>query len=408
MVGLSLALLAGIAAAGPAVSATAPRPGGAAHAAVPVQRYLDLPLANADGEGAGGVHPALPSDARALREALEAVRAARLAPFRYRALLWQYWLVRAVDDAGIDLAGWAPARGVEPNRRTVVAAYTYYGTLFLNHPELRWAGMANMVGPSFAAGFMDLGTVPDLAQFLAGRIISQPPELRDRLPVEALDLAGAGTRLGDVQLSWFAERLLAMQKHIFMDQATMHAAYLYGGTAATDEMRSAGLIDRAAAASWHAVADGRPAGIDAAATQLLSREQNQIIADQWDRMRAHLGPVGGLVTYALTLAGSVSVPGARTPAQYAPLTVGAEPGVLSVRLTTPLPAFDIADRVRRWDYITADTLPACLRLLHERPAQARAVIASPMEARIARERLAARWPELTAHLLAGWGAQARA
>ncbi|MFD7713818.1 hypothetical protein [Streptomyces sp. NPDC059786] len=412
LAGLALAVLASTAQAVPAAAAP-PRSDGAVRAAEgvtdpgPVRRCLDLPLVNGDGERAGGVHPALPTDAGTLRAALDAVRAAHVAPSRYRALLWQYWLVRAADDAGIELTGWAPDRGVEANRRTVVAVYAYYGALFLRHPELRWAGMANLAGPSFAAGFMDLDMVPDLARLLAGRIAAQPPEARDRLPTEVRDLARDGTGLTDLELGWFAARLLAMQKHIFMDQAAMHAAYLYGGTAATDEMRSAGLIDAAAAASWHGIAGHRPQDVDAANTQLLSREQNQIIAGQWDRMRARLGPVGGLVTYAITLAGSVSVPGARTPAQYAPLTVATEPGVTSVRLITPLPAFNIADRARRWQYITGDTLPAYRRLLRERPAWTRTVVGSSLEDRIARERLAARWPELVTELVTGWRVEAR-
>jgi hypothetical protein len=75
--------------------------------------------------------------------------------------LRSYWLDRAFGEAGIDRAHWEPDRGVEVNRRTIERVYAYYGRLYLRHARLEWAGMANLIGPSFYAGFQDVGFLPD-------------------------------------------------------------------------------------------------------------------------------------------------------------------------------------------------------------------------------------------------------
>src|SRR5262249_10442966 len=125
---------------------------------------IDLPLTNADGERNGGINPDLPLNQAELKRLLDAARAAGLDPRRYAARLQQYWLVKAADDAGIDLAQWDPSRGVDGNMSNVLNVYKLYGKFFLDHPELQWAGMANMIGPSFAGGFMDLDSMKDFAR----------------------------------------------------------------------------------------------------------------------------------------------------------------------------------------------------------------------------------------------------
>jgi len=402
-IGLALALCAadvGISSADTA-SSRGERQWGAAENH-PVGKYLDLPLTNSEGELRGGVNPNLPTDLATLERALAFVRAKHISPARYAALLWQYWLVRSTIDAGIDLTSWAPTRGPEANKGTIFSVYTFYGKLFLTHPELQWAGMANMAGPSIAAGFFDLDAIPDVAALLAQKIDTLPPEVRAELPRELTDLARYGATLSPVDLQWFAAKLVAMQKHIFMDQASMHEAYLTGGITAIAEMHAAGLIDDSAVAAWQAIATGRSELIQEANTHLLSREQNQIIATQWNQMRHHHGPIGGMVTYAITLIGSVSIPGAKTPAQYSPLTISTHHTTPDLVLTTPLPSFNIADKTDRWTYITHDTLPAYQRILHDYPTTAQQIIASPIKDRVAHERLGARWPQLATQLVTGW------
>ncbi|KOV82037.1 hypothetical protein [Nocardia sp. NRRL S-836] len=296
--------------------------------------FLDLPLLNGNGEQRGGVHPDLPTDRVELERALDSARSRGLHPTRYQALLWQYWIVRAADDAGVRLADWDPQRTAEHNRPIIFAVYDFYARLYLAHPDtLRWMGFANIGAPAFAAGMLDLGTLPEFR--------------------------------------YFSTMLMSMQKHIFMDLGAMHAAYLGGGVAAVEEMRDAGIIDAATTAAW---AD--PAR---AVLAFSNREQNLVIPDQFDRMRARLLPPGEIVTYAMTVAGPMPVPGAKTPAQYRPLLCG------------PLPAFNYADRLARWDFLANDTVPAYERLS---PGAVRDIVTRPFADRVAEYRAAARLLDL--------------
>ncbi|SEQ43201.1 hypothetical protein SAMN05216188_10318 [Lentzea xinjiangensis] len=296
--------------------------------------YLDLPLVNSAGEERGGVHPDLPYDRASLEQALTAYRAQGVAPARFKALLWQYWIVRAAEDAGVRLADWDPQRGAEHNRPVIFAVYDFYAKLYLEHPgTLRWMGFANIGAPAFAAGMLDLGTVPELR--------------------------------------WFSSMLMSMQKHIFMDLGAMHAAYLHGGIAAVQEMRDAGIIDAETTAAW-----AEPAR---AVLEFSSREQNLVIAEQFDRMRSRLLPPGEVITYAITVAGPMPVPGGRTPAQYRPLFGG------------PLPAFNYADREARWDFLSNDTVPAYERLSAEAVHE---IVRRPFADRVAEYRARARLLDL--------------
>jgi hypothetical protein len=107
----------------------------------------------------------------------------------------------------------------------------------------------------------------------------------------------------------------------------------------------------------------------------------------------------------MTVVGEASIPGAGTFADYNPLSVSVEtPGIQgvdipftdvsidnplqgSVTVTTPLPDGNIADTGQRWDYITADTLPAYQELLRNDPDQVREILGSDVSDRIAEYRL---------------------
>ncbi|MFD5829244.1 hypothetical protein [Lentzea sp. NPDC060358] len=296
--------------------------------------YLDLPLVNGNGEERGGVHPDLPYDRAALEQALKSNRDKGISPVRFKALLWQYWIVRAADEAGVRLADWDPQGSADSNRSTIFGVYDFYAKLYLTHPEsLRWMGFANIGAPAFAAGMLDFGTVPELR--------------------------------------WFSSMLMSMQKHIFMDLGAMHAAYLHGGVQAVEELRDAGIIDPGTTAAWADPAQ--------AVLEFSSREQNLVIPDQFDRMRSRLLPPGEVVTYAITVAGPMPVPGGRTPARYRPLFGG------------PLPAFNYADREDRWDFLSNDTVPAYERL----PADSvRKIVTRPFADRVAEYRATARLLDL--------------
>ena len=71
----------------------------------------------------------------------------------YADFLSSYWNNQAMLDMGIDPASWDTSRGTEHNWETIKKVYDFYGQAYLSNPDLQWAGMANMIGPSFAGGF---------------------------------------------------------------------------------------------------------------------------------------------------------------------------------------------------------------------------------------------------------------
>ena len=346
-------------------------------------------------------------DVAGLQALLDEARRSGLPPAEYSGLLQDYWVARALRDAGIDPAAWNPSEGAEANRETILAVYAYYGRLYLDHPELQWAGMANLVGPSFAAGFFDIAEWRRLATAIA----DLPPHLRAALPRDAAKLG----ELTAEELRFYETALLEMQKNIFVDQGSMHAAYVHGGLAALEEMHAAGLIDRRTAEAWRKIETGRLTGdarlLREGNKQLLRREQFEIIGHDYDRMRNH-SPTGGAVTWAITLLGTPSIPGARGYAEVFPKVVEIEtlgphsigtprsingwriPGVsvdnplqVSVEIETPFPDGNISDRHQRWALIEKDTLLRYLELVEGDPERLRRLIESPLADRIEEQRL---------------------
>jgi hypothetical protein len=302
------------------------------------------------------------------------------------------WFHRALLRAGIEHESWRPGRGVDENRRVVEAVYSYYGELFLTYPYLQWAGMASMIGPAFYAGFRDLGLVPDAVR---AAVLSVFGRASRRL---------ARSAAGD--LGFYETTFLVMQKKIFEDQATMHEAYLAGGMPQVEEFYRARIIDLATLAAWQQIDAGRRDGDEAAVADgnrtLLFREQHDIIDRFYLQMLGHGGPGGSAFTYLLTLAGTPSVPGAHSyPEQY-PLTFAARLPRGEISARTPLANGNIAIFANRWQLIEDDTLPHYRTLIHDDPKQARAIVATPIRERMARYRLLARAPALTAAALTHW------
>ncbi len=368
--------------------------------------YLDLPAVNADGEFGGGLHPALPLSAPPLLAALEEARADGIAPARYGTLLHQYWLVVATDNAGIDLAGWEPYRGVAANAATFPQVYVNYFRIAAARPDFYWAGLAGLAGGSFASGFFDLGDIGgvlsvggihELGSAVADLLRVTPPELVAALPADIGGLATLGPRLSAADLAWYQTRLMIMQKHIFLDLVPMHEAYLAEGMAGIDEMRAAGVINEHIRTAWVGIDSGTDEGRADALARMADREQNEIIADQWDVTAAGRDGMGRVMTYVTTVGGKAAVPGTRAPGQYDPVTVRA--GGLGLRV--PLPGFNWADRETRWAYIVDDLLPRHLDLCRDQT-RALSVFREPFQAKLARGRMFARLPELITDLTTQW------
>ncbi len=315
--------------------------------------------------------------------------------------LRRYWLERAFAGAGIEASHWDPARGVDANRRTIERVYDYYGRLYERHARLQWAGMANLIGPSFYAGFLDIGIIPDAERRLIGslrRLIRA-----GRHGVEAL-LQRDRTRHESVNdgLGFFEITFLTMQRKIFEDQALMHEAYLGGGLEAIRALGSAGIIDEATGQAWEQIGGGDPARIQEGNRTLLYREQHDIIDCFYVTMRAYDPPQGKAFTYLLTLAGSPAVPGAKGYTAVFPLTLGAAMPGGAVTVRTPLADGNIAVFANRWALIEQDTLPAYQRFITADAGQARALIATPIGKRVGRFRLLRRLGIIEVALLTHW------
>jgi len=246
--------------------------------------------------------------------------------------------------AGIDPTTWDFNHGTEANWEIIKKVYDYYGRLYLKNPDLQWAGMANMIGPSFAGGFRDLAM---LRSILNSGI--QPPFIPN-------ELWASLKQFGDDELRFFETTLLGMQKEIFLDQGRQHEAFLAGGMKEIERLRASGAIDGETYAAWEEIASGDPQQVAEGNTFLLEREQKQIINDNYDDMRSH--PITGeAMTQMITLIGAASIPGAKT-----------FPEVFSEG--------NIADKDDRWALIEQDTLPVYRDLVTKHPERVRGIIGS--------------------------------
>ncbi|MFC9896313.1 hypothetical protein ACFVMC_21705 [Nocardia sp. NPDC127579] len=372
--------------------------------------YLDLPAVNSDGARGGGLHPELPLEESVLRDALDQARADRVAPGRYGTLLHQYWLVVATRNARIDLATWDPTRGVPANEHTFNQVYVNYLRLTTEHPRLWWAGLAGIAGGSFASGFFDLrdvGVILDvpgihrLGDAVADLLRATPPELVEELPADIKLLAAEAPRLSAADIGWYQTRLMIMQKHIFTDLVPMHEAYIAAGMAGIDEMLTAGVIDDNIHTAWRSIDGGTREGYVDALVRMTDREQNYIVADQWDATAAGRGVMGRVLTYLSTVAGKPAIPGVLAPGNFRPAVVSAEVAGRRLSLRTPLPAFNWADRADRWTYIMGDLNPRHIDL-ESNPVLAASVLGEPFWNKLARGRAIARIPELISDMTQQW------
>lgn len=339
----------------------------------------------------------------------------------YASFLMNYWGETAMREAGIDPASWDPEQGFTANRETITEVYEYYGQFFLSDPEkYQWAGMANMIGPSFAGGFADLAMMRDVAQDVAGAAGILP----DGITPAELRMIEAVANLGDSELQFYESQLLSMQREIFVDQGGMHLAYSAGGLAEIDRMATAGYLEPQYQAAWHGIDSGDPSRVTEGNELLLYREQHDIILDDYDTMRNH--PVTGqVVTYGMTLLGAPSIPGAHTYGELfnvhgsfetpgpERLTSGGIFGVGAfdvdnptqgtVHWETPFPDGNISNFDDRWRLIESDTLPAYQELLATDPERAREIVASNFDQRLEDNRLTNNLGPTAGRLVDGFG-----
>jgi uncharacterized protein YukE len=328
----------------------------------------------------------------------------------YADFLSGYWNNQAMLEMGIDPTTWDTSLGTEANWETIRSVYDFYGQAYLANPDLQWAGMANMIGPSFAGGFRDMAMMRDLAQ----QILNNPAA---NIPVPVLDQIEQLAGMTDQEIRFYEVSMLDMNKEIFLDQARQHQAYLNGGLAEINRLQESGAIDAGTAQAWADIDSGDPDRIQEGNTALLYREQNEIIADDYDTMRSH--PGGEAVTYMVTLAGEPSIPGARSYPEVFPYTFSVEsPGPQNVPFTnwdnptqfrtdftTGFPDGNIANADQRWELIRQDTLPAYQNLLATDPDRAAQIIGSNFDDRVDQYRPTNNIPQIMDRFLDGFDAE---
>jgi uncharacterized protein YukE len=324
----------------------------------------------------------------------------------------EQWRAIAYWRAGIDASGWRPEDGLFANDKTVQAVYAYYGSLFLDHPELQWAGMANLVGPMFYAGWQDMYAVRglsddgDRARYLSEMLglptlpgaVYDAADGLSMLPGGFLNPANLAEHLTSEELEWYEDKFLVMQKSIFDDLAWQHEAYLMGGLPMMQQLRSQNLINTSTLGAWQDIASGDPDAVERGNMALLRREQFDVIQPYYNEMRNHHGPVGDVATYAFSTMAEDPMPGGQAYRDYDPivLSVDVVPDIpvgpfgpfgphidiptpdVNVHQSLPLPDGNLSNFDDRWGWIENDMLPRYQDFLHHHPDAVRATVATPV------------------------------
>lgn len=293
-------------------------------------------------------------------------------PNGYGKFLEQYWAESAMREAGIDPNHWDPAEGVDYNRDDIYKVYAFYSELYKNDPRMEWIGMANQVGPTFIAGFEDLAVLHKMAD--TGKDASD--FLADMDPARYAALQSL-MNLGAEDLAYYETTFLSMQKQIFTDIGSQHFAFQQGGIAEIERMRAAGLVTDPMDQAWrnidsvpqysnpqdyHGLTTTQQELLHEASYNIADREQNFVIADDYDQIRDR--PSGVVFTEAMTVLGTPSIVGADSYYEQFP----AVDPYLDVR-RFPAAGVDfhhgnISVREDRWALIDQDTLGAYEDWLH--------------------------------------------
>ncbi len=316
-----------------------------------------------------------------------------------------YYLNKALEEAGIDINEWDPSQGLDRNAHIVENVYEYYADLYRGGTDhLWWSGMAALIGPSFYGGFQDLETFSDLLGYgsdIAGYANRIPGN--HQIPAAVTELSGEAL---EGELRWYQHLLLEMQQEIFFDMGPAHEAYNDVGMRGIEAMLADDpyQFGPETIEAWQQIDDGHRLGdVDLIAEgnrTLLRREQWRIIDDDYERMRDR-PTTGEATTYLMTTVGAPSVPGALSYPEVFPLEFDATqyvgtprqvpviPFVYSqdvphvgaegtVTVMTPLPDGNIASFDDRWALIEADTLPTYVDLAENHPDQVLDVLDTPV------------------------------
>jgi hypothetical protein len=276
-------------------------------------------------------------DKELMRRAYEAVQRNQ----RERSV--QEWQQRAMAAAGIDPAKWDPSDGFESNKENIQKVYALYAQWYLQHPELKWAGMAKLAGGTVYGGLLEL------------REERPGWSLRDITPILYYD------KFKQHQMDKVERIFVGMQKNIFMDLAWQHQAYVEGGLPALKAAYDRGDMSAANYEAWAKIASGDENARWEGNKTLLMREQSQILPPDYERIQDMWG--GGSITDKISENTVSPIPGG-APFQ------------------SLYPDGDVTDFKDRWTWIEDHMLPEYKALGDE---YTRALVSQPLDQLAKRE-----------------------
>jgi hypothetical protein len=178
------------------------------------------------------------------------------------------WRQRAMAAAGIDPNHWDPGAGFEANQENIKKVYALYAKWYLDHPELKWAGMAKLAGGSVYGGFLSM------------------VEERPGWGWAFLGPLGVGyAKTKRTQMDKVERIFVGMQKNIFMDLAWQHQAYTEGGLPALKAAYASGDMSLANYEAWVKIATGDENARWEGNKTLLLREQSEVLPPDYRRIQ---------------------------------------------------------------------------------------------------------------------------
>ena len=128
---------------------------------------------------------------------------------------------------------------------------------------------------------------------------------------------------------------------------------------------------------------------------LLKREQQWVVGEHWDRVRAYKDGLGEAFTFMMTLAGSPSVAGVPPLRDHLAVTIPTTlPDGRAATLHTPIPGWDWSVFDQRWDYVTTELLPRYRHMVENDWPALEATLRVPYEQQFESARATRRIPEL--------------
>ena len=249
----------------------------------------------------------------------------------------QEWQLRAMAAAGIDPNAWDPSQGFEANRENIQKVYALYAQWYLDHPELKWAGMAKLAGGSVYGGLVAMqDEKPGWGSYI--------------IPVYNVYAGIKGVQMEKV------ERIFVeMQKNIFMDLAWQHQAYLEGGLPAIQAAHDRGDMSVANYEAWVKIATGGENEQWEGNATLLLREQSEVLPPDYARIRDLFA--GGTIAENISENTASPIPGGAT-------------------FRSLYPDGDVTSFEERWRWIENQMLPEYKAL---GPEYTRALVSQPLE-----------------------------